>query len=294
MKAYDPRNIDRWIIIVREIRRYLFLVEDTDFQDEVVKKVQFHHSSLADAKPVADRKKNYLPGIVDIHEECQQVSPASFPSDPLVDADVGLGCTTDRARDEAKRNLQWSDLVSYNPSSAREQDAWVAIGRINRLFWEYAVDLGDPSKMHSMQLLKEMLKTHSHATKMVLGASSRCAHVLEVELTSCNMLVVWIAYCWAHRTANDKWPLFLNYSAVLDPHDLMYLVLQDKSAIDALGHVRAFLQKHRRKARFPFREQPDTLILALEVGRQSGRMTEMFAEEQAHAETQISDRWEEI
>lgn len=110
-------------------------------------------------------------------------------------------------------------------------------------------------------------------------------------LASYEMLAVWTTLCWAHRFACEEHETLLAYSAALNPTDLRHLALDDVKAIEALGCVRVFLEKHRKSAAVPFRDWGDTLKLALAFGRCSALMQGVYSTELEAANEEIKERY---
>ncbi|CAB9529821.1 Protein of unknown function (DUF3645) [Seminavis robusta] len=295
----DQRKIDRCVIVIREIERYILKVACKSFQEVVVRELEAHHCALKALSPDSDPTMCATPQGFSIQDLSAAVKPPSLPKVSSGTTDTDYGTRMARAQAQAKKNLQWSDLmVTRFVGDTGTQDAWVALGRINKEFWCYAGDLLESRKSHDVHVLKCKMETHIKATSLALQKSKGCASLMTVELQSCQMLVIWITYCWAHRIAKKKYPLFSGYSAGLDPNDLGYLVLQEADAIEALKKVELFLKQHRHSTKVPFRNPSDTLDLALSMGNAwndwGARVRSIHDRELSAADRRIEERWEKI
>ena len=289
--SYDPRKIDSGIIIVREIERFLFLVGDEDYDAEVVQQVKLHHAHLVSLKPRITEELCSIPSIVSVEDECGDMRPSGFPDSSE------LTLSTERsvsASDEAERNLHWSNLSVYDISSTDTQDAWVALGRLNRVFWKCASALLDKRESRTMANIKVLLREQSRATAVALQTARGRTDIMSVELRSCEMLSTWIAFCWAHRLAVEQYHFFTDYSAALDPADLQFLVLQDADAREAAEFVQNFLCLHRKNPMLPFRNHEHTLRLASVAGNSLSALQALFTTEEKAAQVKLDGRYKRI
>ncbi|CAB9519066.1 Protein of unknown function (DUF3645) [Seminavis robusta] len=300
--TFDQRKIDRGIVVIREVERYIVKVKCKRFQERVIEELEEHHHALKALSPVLDPTMCTTPqdfSIEIIQDPSAAVKPPSLPKVSIRTTYTDYGTRMARAQAQAKTNLQWSDLmVTRFVGKTGTQDDLVALGRINKEFWCYAGDLLDPWKSHDVHDLKGKMETHMQATSLALQKSKGCVSLMTVELRSCQVLVIWITYCWAHRIAKERYPVFSGYSAIFDPDDLGYLVLQEADAIDALKNVKSFLTLHRLSAKVPFCNPSDTLDLALSMGNASNdwgaRVRSIHDAEFCAAERRIEERWEKI
>ena len=113
-------------------------------------------------------------------------------------------------------------------------------------------------------------------------------------LSSYDILAVWIVFCWAHRVAEEKHPLFKTYSAALNPKDLKCLILDDERAVNALRCVRSFLELRHRSASAPFRNREETVRLAEEFGVSYEPAVTVHLREQRAVPTHIEERYKKI
>ncbi|CAB9504630.1 Protein of unknown function (DUF3645) [Seminavis robusta] len=297
---FDRRKIDRGVVIIREIKKVLASLDDKPFCEHVVEQTELYFQRLSTLRPERDSSVCDLPRIFEIPNDCGALDPSLFPEVSARNTETGDHASRmAAARNVAKRNLGFSNLLAYDPQeNAKAQDVWVALGRIQKCFWNWAGILVtvDVDTKAIVRLLMDLQQQHEHATASVLEICKSCgAHILSVELKSCRMLVTSIAYCWAHRLAVERFPLFKSCKPVLDPKDLARLVLPDYEADQAMQHVRRFLlQNGEGRVKSPFRNATHTLDLALEVGRVSDYLKRRQKEEQAKASERIDDRYSRI
>ncbi|KAI9913390.1 hypothetical protein PsorP6_005448 [Peronosclerospora sorghi] len=77
----------------------------------------------------------------------------------------------------------------------------------------------------------------------------RKTSVLDMEQRSCEMLVMWIAFCLVHRQCIKEVPLCAQYNIALDWQNLKVAVLSDKAAIAALQQVAQYIRTWNRSTR---------------------------------------------
>jgi hypothetical protein len=290
--AFNAGEFNRVVTIIREIEVYLRSVEDVDFVDYVVAVVEEHHTRLLELRPGGDTEStalllNSVPVIT------AKLRPPLFPKIPDLTSTHDPQSQMSQAKSDAQKNLAWSDLLSTE-FSGKLQDAWVLISRLNKIFWDIAKQLEDKDVDYDISDLRNCLALFSRQIALVHKESLKAAHVMTVVLSSNELLATWICFCWAHRTAEEKHPLFGKYGAALDPADLRHIVLDDKGAIAAVKCVRRFLVARLEKPSRPFRTKTDTLELALDYGSSSKLLRDLHSEELHAANELIEQRWKKI
>lgn len=97
------------------------------------------------------------------------------------------------------------------------------------------------------QALEAVLNQYRHLASKF--AQTRAAEAqFRTGLRSRETLVLWIGFCVAHEAALQCSPELRSYAPALDWRDLRWLILEDKSAVDAALHVAAYLQAKQAPA----------------------------------------------
>ena len=109
---------------------------------------------------------------------------------------------------------------------------------------------------------------------------------LDVEYRSRATLLLWIAYCCAHKAVDKAYPelkLSLNYSVPLRSGDLRHLVLGDRDTLEALRAVAAYLQARRLNV---------SELFSLRAGKERDvdRLADAFYENNLLLPSQLGDR----
>ena len=293
LKTYIPRKIDRAFAVMREMETWVNRIDDSNFQEWIVDRIEKQQSLLTNVKPpIPDDGGKLVYHTVE--ETLASLKAPSFPSVP--DHEGGhtdQQAKLSRAVAQAQKNLNWSDMNS--PSVAKgEQDIWLVLAKLNVQFWDMAMELSKPESHQNINSLLQMVQEHSKATSLALEIAANSTLVVSVDLRSCELLAIWIACCWAHRSAIEHHPVYSEYSAALDPSDLKHLVLRERKAIDALCAVQAFLKRHRSRSHVPFRDHSATLRLAFDVTSNSELLLDRYRIECDTANRQIELRYENI
>ncbi|KAE9143708.1 hypothetical protein PF005_g12395 [Phytophthora fragariae] len=79
----------------------------------------------------------------------------------------------------------------------------------------------------------------------------RMTSVLDVEQRSRKMLVMWVAFCLAHRRCVSEVPLCAEYNIALNWEDLKVAVLSGRAAIAALQHVATYIRTWNKNTEGP-------------------------------------------
>lgn len=109
-----------------------------------------------------------------------------------------------------------------------------------------------------------------------------------------ELLVVWIAFCVIHRSMTELQPFLAKYSVSLRPEDLQFLVLAEKSAIEACMNVATYLRAWGTKpmpAVFSLRCGDATFSLATEVYDNSADLGCWWDKERREAKERQEKRW---
>ena len=119
---------------------------------------------------------------------------------------------------------------------------------------------------------------------------------LDVEFRSRELLVVWLAYCMAHKRTNCEYDILNKYGVGLRESDLQFLVLFDKRAVDAALTVAKYLRACSFKGEpiFSLRGTDKTFQLAKEFALSSNIMQKTWKEETIAASSRREDRWLEV
>ncbi|KAJ1443982.1 hypothetical protein B484DRAFT_389183, partial [Ochromonadaceae sp. CCMP2298] len=90
-------------------------------------------------------------------------------------------------------------------------------------------------------LARDLVETYRLAVAQ-LQQSKTGAALLSVEVKSRELLVVWVAFCVAHRATRISSPLLGEYKAAPQWQNLQNLVLSERRAVDSALHVAAYLR----------------------------------------------------
>jgi hypothetical protein len=291
--SFSLRRVDRVITVIREIEGWMEKVVDVKFKERILEQCQIQDARLKEKVATEIDKKKVHIALQSVSDLCDHLQHPPFPVLPDISQKVCLETQLKRAREDSRKNLNWTDLSS--PSfNGTLKDVWVKLHQLNVFFWELASQLDDPMISHNISELRTKLRCHEEATNVARVAAAKIPEIMSVELLSCKCLAIWVSFCCAHRTAEDHHPLFRKYSPALDPADLIHLVLKDKRAIDAVKNIRTFLASRGGRGSAPFQNDKDTLALALEFGLSSNRLIGFHESELLHAENRITVRYAEI
>ena len=294
IESFEQRRVDRGIVMIRTIEKYLSHGNDHTFKAAIVSKVEPCHRCLMDLRPGSHAHLHAAPRQLDSFDDMLlQMRNPSFPLIPQASPAVCQGDKLAQARRLARQNLTWSNVNSCG-KIGNTQDAFIDLRRLNTYFWKLAEGLALPVKEgQGADSVWSKLQHHQAQSKHLYEASLSTAKVMSVVVRSNEALVSWICYCWAHHEAELCHPVFEGYGAALKPDDLEYLVLDHPQAVNAAKLVRKFLEARARPCR-PFSASDDTLQLALAFGMQSPDFRNIHAKEQHAFVEQRRMRWERI
>ncbi|GLC35571.1 thioredoxin-disulfide reductase [Pleodorina starrii] len=121
--------------------------------------------------------------------------------------------------------------------------------------------------------------------------------VMQVELLSRELLVVWTGYCLMREAARRDHPIVSRYGVFGSHHDLRHLVLSDRAAVDAALAVAAYLQRHAVVGRPLFSQFDDggaTMQMAGEFAQGCPRLVGIWAAEWRDADDRVAVHWAEV
>ncbi|GLC49187.1 thioredoxin-disulfide reductase [Pleodorina starrii] len=121
--------------------------------------------------------------------------------------------------------------------------------------------------------------------------------VMQVELLSRELLVVWTGYCLMREAARREHPIVSRYGVFGSHHDLRHLVLSDRAAVDAALAVAAYLQRHAVVGRPLFSKLDDggaTMQMAGEFAQGCPRLVGIWAAECRDADDRVAAHWAEV
>lgn len=109
------------------------------------------------------------------------------------------------------------------------------------------------------------------------GLKGRQLAMLQAELRSREVLVVWVAYCLIHQAASAAHPL-VQHGVALDWQDLRHLILTDMTSTDAALGVATYLQKHSKHGQelFHLSKQQPSLSFAEQYAAADTSMRSML------------------
>lgn len=146
-----------------------------------------------------------------------------------------------------------------------------------------------------ISIIDKIVDIYQNVVSSTLKDSTVSA-LMQVELRSREVLVLWIAFCICHSLVSYREPLVLNYSPALIPQDLKHLVLSEKLSKDALFKVAKYLHQHNQHGAFLFSLRPGdgTIDFAKEYAEQSVQIQSKWDTERDAAEKRKNVRWEKI
>ena len=209
-----------------------------------------------------------------------------------------------------KPSASWIDVLKWleedwlqpgsSPVQVRTRSSMQLVcTNVEKFFYSRASNLildecGDTAE--DLQRIESVVEKYRQAvrelTKMYVGMEAR----LEVEFRSRELLVVWLAYCMAHKRTNCEYDILNKYGVGLRESDLQFLVLFDKRAVDAALTVAKYLRACSFKGEpiFSLRGTDKTFQLAKEFALSSNIMQKTWKEETIAASSRREDRWLEV
>ena len=122
--------------------------------------------------------------------------------------------------------------------------------------------------------------------------------VMQCELRSREVLVVWCAYCLAHNAEARRHGLVREYQPALQFADLRHLVLSDRRAVDALLAVAAYLHKQQQcggPLLFSLRDGGSgTFRFAERFAAADGHLQQILVSERQDADRRQSAHWDKV
>ena len=189
------------------------------------------------------------------------------PGRPAVESGRGA---LDAARARADINMDWRPLLPrstdpYLSESFAEAVAWISSDRrlqaasrayeaqlvldtvegllIRKVLQEDLLSTGAPAQAADDVLALDQLVNHYRTVYAAFLADAEVDARLLVGLRSRQVLVLWIAYCVAHKAAVAAYgPAGAPMGVALRPGDLRHLVLDDRKAVDAALEVAVYLR----------------------------------------------------
>lgn len=291
--TYDARAIDRYIIVMREARPFIELLESEILKGDILQKLQDHHLHLYSV-PYGQSQEFKIGSLPEIFTDLR--SP-QFPNEPSRPPISESESKLEVSRREAKENLMWIDMYS-RVFSGSLQEAWVQLHALNIRFWNAALSLNKGSTQESVVLLKQDLGRLSRIVQVAYEAANEGRYTMSVVIQSYEELATVICFCFAHLDVERHHGWFEKYTPAFDPNNLDHLVLDDKRAIDAAVQVREFLEMRAGGICVPFRNHEATMSLARHfASEQSVRATknrEIHQQFLAEKERLIRNRWRDI
>eukprot|EP01045_Picozoa_sp_COSAG04_P020639 COSAG04_NODE_2132_length_4728_cov_2.884424_3_plen_861_part_01 len=233
---------------------------------------------------------------------------------PDVPAPSGTGSGIDALREAAEQNLGWlpsplNDDASWHDIARqldqldqldREQHAEAALlafADVERLFFLRAetilADDGDgfePDEDDVVIIEHLVEKYRTVMNKFKDSPDGRL--LLQVELTSRETLVVWMAFCLVHAATKTKYPLLNDFAVALVPDDMRHLVLSERRATDAAICVVNYLRANSAGAPvFSLRGGDKTFDLARQFAAQDASMKAMWKLEKIQAKRREDEHW---
>ena len=193
--------------------------------------------------------------------------------------------------------LAW--LARIQPASSSDA-ALLAMHQVEIFFFEHACkDLqpgGGQPVIGSSSFMQDLIDQYREVVASFTRSAASAA-LLSPELLSRELLVVWIAACLCHKTTKTKDPLLKDYAIPLDPDDLRYLVLSERTAIDAARNVAAYLRANRPSgcsSVFSLRANDHTFELSRRHSEGSSSIRHVWDVEQQAAAKRQQDHWQEV
>jgi hypothetical protein len=183
-EMYDARYCDRVFAVMHEAHQFIHHVENAAFKKTVVDNImEPRYRALEKLKLNEECHLTYEP----FEEILASLRAPSLPTGGRkVDGMSRLG-TLIQAREEAKKNLEFTDVKSLVPSG-EEQDCFVQLHLHNEHFWSMAMGLDEtPSVVNICKERKRLedFSTHSQFRCIVdaislntLPFDSNCVHIL--------------------------------------------------------------------------------------------------------------------
>ena len=108
-------------------------------------------------------------------------------------------------------------------------------------------------------------------------------------------MVVWIAYCLSHASAQATHSELEDFAVPLEWNALQHLALDDKSALDASLRVSAYLKRHSSGAPvFSLREDAGTFSIAERHAREHQMFLDIWEVEKVNAASREQSHWVEV
>ncbi|WIA28503.1 hypothetical protein OEZ86_011046 [Tetradesmus obliquus] len=153
-----------------------------------------------------------------------------------------------------------------------------------------------PASEAEVQLLEQVVDAYREAL-LSFKATKAEAALMQVQLRSAEVLVVWVAYCMMFEASRRLLPVVNRYGVGLHWTDLRQLVLPDRLAVDAACTVSAYLLQQSNPERQLYSLHDGgkgTLSFAFDNAAQCEDLMEIWLHEQEQAEARVQARWVEV
>ncbi|WIA08443.1 hypothetical protein OEZ85_007880 [Tetradesmus obliquus] len=206
--------------------------------------------------------------------ELQQLSPATATAAKLTDCMVMLESVATKA---AALAMAGHDITGFEAACFDKPSSV-------------------PASEAEVQLLKQVVDAYR---KALLGfkATQAEAALMQVQLRSAEVLVVWVAYCMMFEASRRLLPVVNRYGVGLHWTDLRQLVLPDRLAVDAACTVSAYLLQQSNPERQLYSLHDGgkgTLSFAFDYAAQCEDLMEIWLHEQEQAQARVQARWVEV
>ena len=231
-----------------------------------------------------------------------ETTPAHSASDPnsirkLVDANIGWLPLPIYFN-------SWESLSSWldQPKMNENQDissVLLVTNTVERVSFKLVSELfGDSSVMFSISTLEKIIERYRSAIAVLLTLNPPTA-LRKTEIRSREVLVVWIAACFAHSaTLYDPISILKEYSFALNYKDLCFLSFAEKDAFDAVStvatYIRSFNNAASKKCVFSTRQSDATMEFAMHYSELFSTTKSIWEVEHTAATVAKQTHWQEV
>jgi len=192
--------------------------------------------------------------------------------------------------------LQWLENAAEPNTKTNDAATMLLLSSVERVFYTWAEKLRQGLTMPHLDhvALKEVIY-HYRSVASAFRKTPAAQVQLASELRSHETLLAWIGFCLVYKAAAAWCAELAGYAPALDPSDLRYLVLSDKSAVDAALRVAAYLQQMRATGAppvFSLRAHDGTFDFGRDYARR--HLSLQWAKEEASSESRKARHWDQV
>eukprot|EP01035_Chromulina_nebulosa_P021325 gene21325-27629_t len=193
----------------------------------------------------------------------------------------------------------WLDRLKLDKNSSAVTNLLVKC-TIERFVFEMIMNIRQDANVDALthQYIDKVVDQYRLAVSNILRNNPDNA-LLNTEIKSCQLLVLWIAACVVHHLAlKDPIAILKEYSFALNINDLKYLVLSEKAAIDAALNVAAYIRQVNKAAIceciFSMRRQDETMDFAKRYAEKYEETKSIWKVESASAIAAMNRHWADV